>query len=239
MPPQNPSASHRPSKCRLLQPPEKRLSKPPRVHSPRAPPATKKLQRHRKVPIASSVLSLYILQYESYPYGSKPGVLLGAFSDLYTAAAGAGASGATGLPQHAPTEELTFLTKSGRVKVLRTELHTERGIDTKIPKARKNQRGTACLPMRLHPDDMVYIALEEAPSGTTCIGAFTEKTKAWSSCVGRLTQSSPAFDMNENVTWMDEEGMPHLRRKIVGRGWHHWFVRIYRIDELVDSMLAA
>ncbi|ORY05931.1 hypothetical protein BCR34DRAFT_571719 [Clohesyomyces aquaticus] len=243
-----PSLSHRKVRCRFLRPPDTRLSKPPRVHEPREATSGKKLQRRKRPHTTISITPiLYLLYYHPYPYGSTSGKLLGVFSDLYTAAAAAGACGATVLPHESSTGELTYLIRTGRLKISAKEIQGDkikspgpsqertRGSRSSSQMLRNYHEGRISLDSHLGADRIIYLVIEESQGSTSCSGAFIEKEKAWHCCVESQHRACSSLELEKETTWADSNGMAHIKGRIKGIGWLHWYLAVFRLDELVED----
>jgi len=82
-------------------------------------------------------------------------------------------------------------------------------------------------------EGMVYLAADRRDTGELlCVGAFTEKYEAWEACLKYKSQLAYCSTVKDEILWVDDLGMPHVRGKIDGSGVHHWFVRMYMLDEI-------
>jgi len=58
------------------------------------------------------------------------------------------------------------------------------------------------------------------------------KYEAWKTCLKYKSQLAYCCAAKDEIQWVDELGMPHLREKIEGGGVHRWLVRMYILDEI-------
>jgi hypothetical protein len=213
-----------------------RLSKPPKVQS-RKLPTTRRLQkRMSKFPPAPlPTPTIYLLQFEAYPYNTIPAEILGVFSNINKVTSAAINYGAYAFSREGLYDGSEYLTPSGRLRILSEDFHQP------IVKA-KQPRKEEYIP---HPNSQVetarqeearktvFIALRQVASNTSCIGLFGEKIKAWTACVKDQAMSTSSESLLEETRWSDENGMPYIRGRIEGSGSHLWFVSGFEVDKLV------
>lgn len=220
----------------------RRLTKPPRaVHTRRVTPRNRLQkrtppsllhsqvqahQRHHKH--AAHPPTLFLLQYEKYPYKSAPGILLGAFSSLHTATRAAIQHGAFAFSKDGVKDGKEYVSKGGRMRIcdvlvtgkvgsLRGRGSANRSSESKdeqqavrasnIPAPNRTGDRPAA-PKRQNTDPIpidgrtgILIALHESPTGLCVIGAYTEKRKAWAACLKH--RQGPEF---EGFLDIDERG---------------------------------
>jgi hypothetical protein len=78
----------------------------------------------------------------------------------------------------------------------------------------------------------ILVAVHQPPTGIFCIGAFTERKRAWECCLKHHTSlraSLPKLSHEKNE-WIDAREMPHMKAREMGVGQHEWFVVVYRLD---------
>ncbi|KAF2271602.1 uncharacterized protein EI97DRAFT_351733, partial [Westerdykella ornata] len=222
-----------------------RLTKPPKLH-PRKHSHRKKLQKRVKRKSSDRVapLSVFVLQYEKYPYYTEPGLILGAYSSIGTVTNAAIEHGAYAFSKEGMRDGTEYLSPSGRIKILKRtiqrvgprapmpkgrhpEFHKERPDSTPKPSGAGEEPKA---PVAIDGKEGVLVAVHRSPTGIFCIGAFTERKRAWGACLKhRFTPPFSEF-AEENDGWVDEYQMPHVRAREIGAGWHEWFVVPYKID---------
>ncbi|KAJ4304660.1 hypothetical protein N0V90_000187 [Kalmusia sp. IMI 367209] len=60
----------------------------------------------------------------------------------------------------------------------------------------------------------VYVALDRS----LCLGLYTEKNRAWDSCMRHKMQMTYSVDLKNEKQWVDKDGMPFLQGTIGGSG---------------------
>jgi hypothetical protein len=213
-----------------------RLSKPPKVQS-RKLPTTRRLQK-RISKFSPSPLpnpTIYVLQFEAYPYNTVPAEILGVFSNLDKVTSAAISHGAYAFSREGLHDGSEYLTPSGRIRIFSEEFHQP------IVKAKPPPK-EEYIP---HPDSQVeaarqeearktvFIAISQVSTNTSCLGLFGEKIKAWTACVKNQAMTVSSESLLEETRWSDEKGMPYIKGNIEGSGSHLWFVSAFEVDKVV------
>lgn len=217
-----------------------KLSKPPKVKSRKLPTA-RRLQK--RLPYTSSnqqqPSTIYILQFEAYPYNTVPAVILGVFSNIDTVTAGAISHGAYAFSREGLHDGSEYLSPTGRIRIFSEEVqqsvvkaaavaaprqggyipHSDRRIEAEREDERRPR---------------LFLAIRQVSSKTSCIGFFTEKIKAWTACVKDQAMMASSESLLEETRWSDEKGMPYIRGKIEGNGSLLWFVGAFEVDRVVQ-----
>jgi hypothetical protein len=226
----------------------RRLTKPPRVYTARKRTSRTRLQKRVKSKTKgkgkvktpstrSNLSSVFVLKYEDYPYNTRPGTILGVYSSHDTVTTGAIRHGAYAFSREGMRDGSEYLSPTGRIKIIETPIQRH-GISASLPKS-----VPASIPHPAGPsavrstprastdgEDSILLALHQSPTGLWCVGAFADKKKAWGACWKHRGSMGFVGQLREGTRWLDEDGMPHTKSRLVGTGWHEWYVVPYKID---------
>ncbi|KAF2119866.1 hypothetical protein BDV96DRAFT_641738 [Lophiotrema nucula] len=229
-----------------------KLSKPPKVHVKvqHKRSVRNRLQRRRKSHANHlKSPSLYILQYESYPYAVEEAKILGIFTDINKASLAATTCGAFAFSREGLNDGMEYLTPTGRIRIVMQEApilplrrhptapedlgFASTAMDKIIALRNFTQPSIRSRPERREREQRVYLAMHRAPEATMCIGLFADKAKAWYAALKQYGIVSWEAEVQEEMRWMDETSLPHIKAKIAGSGRHFWSVEVFKINEVV------
>lgn len=227
----------------------RRLTKPPRVHTASRRSSRKRLQKQAKIraktPSRKSLLaSAYVLQYEQYPYQTKPGAILGVFSTFNKVSTAAIGHGAYAFSREGLLDGSEYLSATGRIKIIPRTVH-RCGAEAPLPQSKTNPDGNerdinhaarrrrrAAAHESANAIDTVFVAVHRYPTGVLCVGLFTNIKKAWGACLRHRADTAIAHVLRQGSKWIDENNMPHAKCRIAGFGWLEWFVEAFSIDDM-------
>ncbi|KAF2715737.1 hypothetical protein K504DRAFT_457880 [Pleomassaria siparia CBS 279.74] len=218
-----------------------KLSKPPKAKPRNLPAARRRLQKRYHPASAVHQLppfsTIYVLQYEAYPYNTTPAIILGLFSHIDTVTAGAISHGAYAFSREGLHDGSEYLSPTGRIRFF-TESMQQPVI--KNPAARHadyiphpNAQTEA---ERIREHRSLFVALRQTSSRSSYIGLFSDKIKAWTACVtdqALLTASPDTTLLLDESRWIDDKGMPHIKGRVEGKGSHTWFVSAFEVDRVL------
>lgn len=230
----------------LRQHSTRRLSKPPRVHTRKQAPG-KRLQKR----VRNSITQLlpppvFLLQYERYPYNTQPGTLLGVFSSVEAVTTGAIKHGAYAFSRGGIHDGTEYLSPTGKIKIIPQNIQRT-GFEAAMPRRKHSRVSHASQPnahreprvvenpsqahIAIDGREGILVAVHESPTGIFCIGAFTERRRAWGACLKHKASLPFSNVLQEESRWIDEFDLPRMKARKVGTGWHRWYVIAHRIDE--------
>lgn len=234
-----------------------KLHKPPRVHSPRPRPQRKRLQKqptlvlkHQR-PKNNPYDSLFTLNFEPYPYETKPSKVLGVYSTIDRVTSGAFKHGAYAFSKEGLLDGSEYLCPMGRIKMLSLPL-TRTG-----PKAPIRERGTSNNGelIRLdipHPENQgqsginhdgndqpvtqedtsrnVFLAMRQGQDNASCIGVYSDKSLAWGACLKDKTMCASTYTLCDESRSIGTDNMPNVTARLIGSGRYTWFVEGHVVD---------
>jgi hypothetical protein len=181
-----------------------KLHKPPTVQSLHERPRNK-LQKRSQATLLNGippVSSLFVLEYDPYPYSTRPSEFLGVYSNINSVTLAAFIHGAYTFSREGLLDGSEYLSPTGRIKIVSHTVQSS-GPTAAVPEESKNEDVGL---MRLdipHPGqisridsaqslpilksqnfkDAVFLAIHEGPKSAFCIGLFTSKSLAWGACL--------------------------------------------------------
>lgn len=225
------------------QQPHSKLSKARRELPPNTPQGPKKRQPGsfpKKSPPSPRIQQpsqpslLYIVQYQPYnPTPAHCDMLFGVFTHFAAATECVETCSAAAHSQPGLNGAMEYAIPSGKLKVLPKEFHQDergavgashRGVDredmgrvsgTATPV--RSNTGSAARPEG-GINRVVYLALDRTPSRIFCVGTFAEKSEAWEACRKYQSQLAYFHQVKEELLWVDECCMPHVRGRLMGVG---------------------
>ncbi|KNG45653.1 hypothetical protein DDE82_001980 [Stemphylium lycopersici] len=231
-----------------------KLHKPPMVQSlhERHERPRNRLQKSRPQSLVSVVQPtsyLFVLEYDPYPYNTRPSQFLGVYSSIDTVTAGAFAHGAYSFSREGLLDGSEYLSPTGRIKIV-SHMVQSTGVTAVLPEETPKRDGQ---PMRLdipHPltqqaprfdsqqdlsrprksEDTVFLALHESPQTAFCVGMFTSKNLAWGACLKDKAWLEASDNLTEQERSVGEDNEPRISARLVGSGRHCWFVREFSVD---------
>ncbi|KAF1835848.1 hypothetical protein BDW02DRAFT_567607 [Decorospora gaudefroyi] len=225
-----------------------KLHKPPTVQSLHERPR-KKLQK-RSLPTLLNAPQpapyLFVLEYDPYPYNTKPSEFLGVYATINSVTAGAFRYGAYTFSREGLLDGSEYLSPTGRIKILSHAVQST-GVTAAVTERSRKEDGEL---MRLdipHPgqdprvdslqdvstdkvQETMFLAIHEGPQSAFCIGLFTSKSLAWGACLKDKAWLAWSDKLVEEERSIGEKNMPQTSARLVGSGRHAWFVRAHEVD---------
>lgn len=221
--------------------PYARLSKPPKVQSLHERPRNRLQKRALASPHTPTPVTLYILEYESYPYNTRPSAFLGVYSTLDSVTSGALQHGAYSFSKEGLLDGTEYLSPTGRIKIISEKLQRD-GVAVGMPGRAQSMTSDHVRLDIPHPEhqqnharsgkdagETVYLAIHQEPRAAFCIGVFAKKSLAWGACVknkASLALKKPLYE----ETRVCVDGLPSITARVFESGRHSWFVASYTID---------
>lgn len=225
-----------------------KLHKPPTIQNLHERPRNR-LQKRSLTPSVVGVqlpVLLYVLEYEPYPYNTQPSRFLGVYSSINTVTASAICNGAYTFSREGVWDGTEYLSATGRIKILSQRVE-RRGMRAAVPgsgrsKSLYGEHVRLDIPhpsasqeeVRVRPRDEereeVFMAVHEGPQAAVCIGVFAEMALAWGACLKSKAVYAVQGMLRDEELCVVEENMPKAMARVVGSGYHKWFVQGYGID---------
>jgi hypothetical protein len=223
-----------------------RLSKPPKVASSHPHPRNR-LQKRVIIPSRRQDLpALYLLEYEQYPYQTRPSEFLGVYSSINSVTAGAFKNGAYTFSREGLLDGSEYLSPTGRIKI-RSQAVQQYGLEAATPDEGKaspkdesvrfdiphpDSQGTVCekTSKNTEPRERVFLAIQQTPDAAVCIGVFTKKSLAWGACLKNRAAYTLSGCLSEESQTIDMHGMPQVKARLEKSGLHTWSVKSHEID---------
>jgi hypothetical protein len=231
-----------------------KLHKPPTVHSLHERPRNRLQKRSLTTMLNGipSVTVLFVLEYETYPYNTRPSEFLGVYSGIDSVTKGAFKHGAYTFSREGLLDGSEYLSPTGRIKIVshavlstgvtaavRQENMEKDGgvIRLDIPHPGNRQDGrldsTQSLPIPKSQKEVkeeVFLAIHEGPQSAFCIGLFTSKSLAWGACLKDKAWLEWSDALVEEERGIGEGNMPRVSARLKGCGRHVWEVRGFCLD---------
>jgi hypothetical protein len=225
-----------------------RLSKPPKVVASSHPRPRNRLQK--RVAMSSrrqDVPSLYLLEYEQYPYQTRPSEFLGVYSSVNSVTAGAFKNGAYTFSREGLLDGSEYLSPTGRIKIHSQEVQ-QHGLEAVTPDEEKasskdesvrfdiphpDNQGAVCekTSSKTESKEKVFLAIQQTPDAAFCIGVYSKKSLAWGACLkSRAAYALSGRRLSEESQMTDTHGMPQVKARLEKSGLHTWFVKSHEID---------
>ena len=192
---------------------------------------------------------LFVLEYDPYPYNTRPGQFLGVYSSIDTVTAGAIHHGAYSFSREGLLDGCEYLSPTGRIKIVSYPVQST-GVTAPVPGETPQKDGQ---PLRLdipHPlnqetprfdshqdlskpkksQQTIYLALHESPQSAFCIGLFTSKSLAWGACLKDKAWLEWTDKLVEQESSIGENNAPRVTARLIGSGRHCWFVKAMDVD---------
>lgn len=210
--------------------------------------------KHNKQQQPQSSKSVFVLEYDPYPYDTKPGSFLGVYSTIDTVTAGAFRHGAYTFSREGLIDGSEYLSPNGRIKIVSntvqhsgpTAVVPEKTkslngepvrLDIPHPGSRKTEVQAQTLPAE--PKNDVFLAVHESPQNAFCIGVFRTKSLAWGACLKDKAWLAWSDELVEEQRSIREGNMPETSARLVGRGRQSWFVKGCEVDRHRENMNVA
>ncbi|KAF1947484.1 hypothetical protein EJ02DRAFT_449661 [Clathrospora elynae] len=231
-----------------------KLHKPPTIQSLHERPRNKLQKRTLTTPLnVQSSKSLFVLEYDPYPYNTRPSEFLGVYSSIDSVTAGAFRHGAYTFSREGLLDGSEYLSPTGRIKIVSHAVQSV-GVIAEVPEKSKSAQGKEVVRLDIpHPKsqgdlssavqvgdasrgtrvkETVFLAVHEGPQSAFCIGLFTSKDLAWGACLKEKAWLAWSDELAEEERCIEEGNVLRVSARVVGRGRHSWFVRVHEIDSL-------
>jgi hypothetical protein len=228
-----------------------KLHKPPTVQSLHERPRNK-LQKRSQRTLLNGIppdTSLFVLEYDPYPYSTRPSEFLGVYSNINSVTLAAFIHGAYTFSREGLLDGSEYLSPTGRIKIVSHTVQST-GPTAAVPEESKNEDvglmrldiphpgqipridSTQSLPILKfrNSKDAVFLAIHEGPKSAFCIGLFTSKSLAWGACLKDKAWLAWSDTLVEEEGGVGEDNMPQASARLVGSGRHIWFVRAHEVD---------
>jgi hypothetical protein len=229
-----------------------KLHKPPTVQSLYERPRNR-LQKRSVVTLLNGIPPipyLFILEYDPYPYHTRPSEFLGVYSSIDAVTLAAFKRGAYTFSREGLLDGSEYLSPTGRIRIVSHAVQST-GATAAVPEESQKEGdgglmrldiphpgqdarvdSTQSLPMlrsqRLK--EGAFLAIHEGPQSAFCIGLFTSKSLAWGACLKDKAWLAWSDTLVEEERSVGEGDMPQARARLVGSGRHTWFVRAHEVD---------
>jgi hypothetical protein len=229
-----------------------KLHKPPTVQSLYERPRNRLQKRSLAVLLNGipPIPYLFVLEYDPYPYNTRPNEFLGVYSSIDTVTLAAFMYGAYTFSREGLLDGSEYLSSTGRIKIVShavqstgataavpEETHKEGDRELMrldIPHPGQNARvdSTQSLPILRSQKlkEEVFLAIHEGPQSAFCIGLFTSKSLAWGACLKDKAWLEWSDNLVEEERGVGDGNMPQASARLVGSGRHVWFVRAHEVD---------
>lgn len=222
------------------------LSKPPKVTCPQPRPRNR-LQKSVMMPSrGQNRPSLYLLEYEQYPYQTRPSEFLGVYSSVNSVTAGAFKNGAYTFSREGLLDGSEYLSATGRIKI-HSQTVQQCGLEAATPDERKASLGDETVRFDIpHPysqgavcaktsktselKETVFLAIQQTPDAAICIGVFTKKSLAWGACLKSRAAYALSGRLKEESQSIDMHGMPQVKARLEKSGLYTWWVKSHEVD---------
>lgn len=218
-----------------------KLHKPPSVKSLHERPRNRLRKTVTMPSLSRPTTDLFVLEYEPYPYNTRPSEFLGVYSTIDSVTLAAFKHGAYTFSREGLLDGSEYLSPSGRIKIVPLAMQRSGAKAT----VTERSQGPDGRPVRLdipHPGDhtpvlpriegkeMAYLAIRKGPSTASCIGVFMDKSLAWGACLKDKTMCATTFILCDEERSIALHNMPQVSGRLVGSGRHIWLVEQHAID---------
>jgi hypothetical protein len=186
-------------------------------------------------------MDLFILEYEPYPYNTRPSEFLGVYSTIDSVTLGAFKHGAYTFSREGVLDGSEYLSSTGRIRIVSLAVQRS-GVTATVPERSQSLDGG---PIRLdipHPaaqplgtsadenKEAVYLAIRKGATSASCIGVFADKALAWGACLKDKALCATSFILCEEKKSFGFNNMPEVTSRLVGSGWHTWLVEEHALN---------
>jgi hypothetical protein len=228
-----------------------KLHKPPTVQSLYERPRNRLQKRSLAVLLNGipPIPYLFVLEYDPYPYNTRPSEFLGVYSSIDTVTLAAFMHGAYTFSRGGLLDGSEYLSSTGRIKIVShavqstgataavPEEYPKEGegelmrLDIPHPGQDSRVDSTQSLPIlrSQKSKEDVFLAIHEGPQSALCIGLFTSKSLAWGACLKDKAWLAWSDTLVEEERGVGEGNMPQASARLVGSGRHAWFVRAHEV----------
>ncbi|KAF2124827.1 hypothetical protein P153DRAFT_390294 [Dothidotthia symphoricarpi CBS 119687] len=217
------------------------ISKPPQLQFLHERPRNRLRKRISKSPSARPLVTLYVLEYESYPYNTRPSEFLGVYSTIDSVTAGAFRHGAHSFSREGLIDGSQYLSLTGRLRIVPTRMQQDR-VAAAMPDEAQSLTGEVVRPDIPHPEyqsfvrpwndaeEKMYLAIHQEPQAAFCIGLFTKKSTAWDACLESEASYALSNTLHDETRQLDSDGLPSVTARLTGGSHRSWFVASYTLN---------
>ncbi|KAF1844322.1 uncharacterized protein K460DRAFT_290221 [Cucurbitaria berberidis CBS 394.84] len=218
-----------------------KLHKPPTVQSLHERPRNRLQKRSLTRSELQASALLYILEYEPYPYNTRPSEFIGVYSTIDSVTLGAFKHGAYTFSREGLLDGSEYLSSTGRIKILSQAVENH-GVKALVPdrsRSLDDEHVRLDIPHPTNQEEVntkeaaretVFLAIHQSPYVACCIGLFTEKSLAWGACLKDKASYAVSGTLLEEERSIGAKNMPQITARLVGSGRHSWFVQPHEID---------
>lgn len=218
-----------------------KLNKPPTIQAIHERPRNRLQKRVLTPSVLHIPVYLFLLEYEPYPYNTKPSEFLGVHSTINSVTASALRHGAYTFSREGLLDGSEYLSPTGRIKITSQAIqHT--GVAVAVPGRSRSLDGEHVrldiphpksqekIVSQSEPRETVFLALHQAPRAAICIGLFTKKSLAWGACLKDKASYARMGALVEEERSIGANNMPQASARVIGSGRHTWIVQSHGIN---------